>query len=333
MTRRSENESELIAMAQKHRLMDEPPINFYPSLAVALGVNEAIIFQQLHFLLGVTEKAKSKYNLVDGRWWVYNSYKEWQANYFPWIHEGTIKRLFLDLEERGLVSSMQSVKHASDRRKWYTINYEAWEQFELTIGTNCSDGSMEQNVPVVVTNCDDGYSETTQRLQTENTEEKHIHIEKPNNGFSRVSPEHPQAQQPSLSLDGLSVPDAENGSQHEKAKKPRAKKAPTGNPNTLPILDAYLAALGYQHVISGVDRKAAKTLADAGYLPEQVTVAYKWLSKQEWWRDQPHISLMALVQQIGGVLKKMGYRASPDGSVQTCQPPKPNYLTPENLYT
>lgn len=158
------------------------------------------------------------------------------------------------------------------------------------------------------------------------------HIEKPNNGFSRVSPEHPQAQQPSLSLDGLSVPDAENGSQHEKAKKPRTKRASTGNPNTIPILEAYLAALGHDHIVCGEDRKAAKLLADAGYLPEQVAAAYGWLSKQEWWREQPHISLVSLVKQIGGILKKMGYRASPDGSVQS-QSPKPNYLNPDTMYS
>lgn len=106
-------------------LLEEPPILVYPTLAKLLGINAAIIFQQLHFLLGVTEKAKSKYNFIDGQWWVYNSYPEWRE-YFPWITERTIQNHFLELEGLGIVKSRQSVKHPTDRRKWYTIDYEAW---------------------------------------------------------------------------------------------------------------------------------------------------------------------------------------------------------------
>lgn len=150
-------------------LIDEPPILVYPTLAVILGINQAVIFQQLHFLLGITEKAKNHYNFVNDRWWVYNSYAEWKASYFPWLAAGSIKRFFLELEELRLVDSMQSVKTPSDRRKWYTINYPAWEQFVLTIGTNCADGGWEQIVPMVGTKCADGYSENTAETTTENT--------------------------------------------------------------------------------------------------------------------------------------------------------------------
>lgn len=147
-------------------LMDEPPTLVYPSLAKALGINHAILFQQLHFLLSITRKAKNKHNFVEGRWWVYNTAAQWQDEYFPWLHANTIARLFRDLEEKGLVLSRQSVRNSSDRTKWYTIDYQAWHVFSQTIATNCDDEPSEQFNQMVATNCDDGYSETTTDKET-----------------------------------------------------------------------------------------------------------------------------------------------------------------------
>lgn len=146
------------------KLMDEYPILCYPSLAKALGVNHALVFQQLHFLLAITKKTKQRdklYNFVDGKWWVYNTAKEWEEDHFPWLHKGTIARIFRDLEKKGLVLSMQSVKNPSDRTKWYTIDYAAWDAYAQTITTKCDDGSSHQIVVMEGTKCDDGYTETT----------------------------------------------------------------------------------------------------------------------------------------------------------------------------
>lgn len=109
-------------------LLDEPPIMVYPSLAKAIGINQAIVLQQLHWLLNATERSKNKYNFVDGRWWVYNTYAEWQE-YFCWLSVPAIKTLFLQLERDGFILTQQGVKKATDRRKWYTIDYETWNKF------------------------------------------------------------------------------------------------------------------------------------------------------------------------------------------------------------
>ncbi len=110
-------------------ILDDSYIAFYPELAVMLGgVNHALIFQELYYLIQGNKRRKYTANEIDGQQWVYNSYLEWQETYFPWIATGTIKRVFLDLEKRGLVTSRQGVKNKSDRRKWYTIDMEAWEQ-------------------------------------------------------------------------------------------------------------------------------------------------------------------------------------------------------------
>lgn len=153
-------------------LLEEPPISVYPSLAVIFGVNTAIVLQQLHFLLNVTKRAKSKYNYVDDCWWVYNTYKEWQEDYFPWLSPRTIQRCFLELETAGIVKSRQSVKHKSDRTKWYSIDYPKCIAY-LTKHTqrakmaqsNHDDNLASSNVQ----NRHDGYTENTPETTTENT--------------------------------------------------------------------------------------------------------------------------------------------------------------------
>jgi hypothetical protein len=118
-------------------LLNEHPRLVFPTLAKMLrSADRALILQQLHFLLSITEKVDNKYNYVDNEWWVYNSYDEWQKE-FPWLSVSTISRMFLWLEYAGIVKSMQSVKHKSDRRKWYTIDYkeykrlyEEWEKLD-----------------------------------------------------------------------------------------------------------------------------------------------------------------------------------------------------------
>lgn len=157
-------------MIEKKRaphLLDEPPILVYPSLADALGINTAIVFQQLHFLLNNQKTAKNMYNFIDGRWWVYNSYSEWKENYFSWLSESTLKGIFIELENRGLILSRQGVKSKSDRRKWYTIDYEAWDKFCLTIGQKMSDGDETKNVLSNGQKVSDDCSETTTETTTE----------------------------------------------------------------------------------------------------------------------------------------------------------------------
>lgn len=169
---------------QASHLLDEAPISLYPTLAKLLGINRAVMFQQLHFLLNTTKAAKNKYNYIDGRWWVYNSYAEWQRDYFCWLSSSAIKRLFLEMEKDGIVLSRQGVKNPTDRRKWYTIDYEAWEkfigkaplkqadasaQFETPIGSFLSDGGSAQNEPLSGLKEADDLSETTTEITTDTT--------------------------------------------------------------------------------------------------------------------------------------------------------------------
>lgn len=98
-------------------LLDEYPLIVLPSLAVALGLNEAIVLQQVHYLLQISK------HVIEGRKWVYNSYPNW-CLIFPFMSERTIKRTIYALEEQGILLSDCFNKLKLDKTKWYSIDYD-----------------------------------------------------------------------------------------------------------------------------------------------------------------------------------------------------------------
>ena len=117
-------------------------------LAKAIGLNEAIVLNQLHYWIEKNKRAGN--NFHDGRYWVYNSYEDWQENDFEYWSVDTIKRTFTKLEKMGLVISGNYNKMPMDRTKWYTIDYEKMEDLaqktvsnpvKSTIRAKCTDGT------------------------------------------------------------------------------------------------------------------------------------------------------------------------------------------------
>ena len=104
-------------------LINECPVMVVPTLAVKLGVTEAIILQQVHYWL---EKSP---HIIAGRKWVYNTYKEWQLQ-IPFYSEGTIKRVIQSLEKQGYLVSANYNRTKLDKTKWYTIDYEKLAELE-----------------------------------------------------------------------------------------------------------------------------------------------------------------------------------------------------------
>lgn len=98
-------------------LISEPPLQVLPSLAVKVGLNEAIVLQQFHYWL------QRSTNIRDGYKWVYNSYKEWNKQ-FPFWGLNTLKRAITSLEKSGYLISGNYNKAGFDKTKWYRINYD-----------------------------------------------------------------------------------------------------------------------------------------------------------------------------------------------------------------
>lgn len=101
-------------------LINEPPLQVLPTLAKAIGLNKAIVLQQMHYWLGIAKIGK-----VDdqGVKWIRNSLPEWVDN-FPFWSEKTIKRIIDSLVEDDIIKRNDRLnKYPQDRTRWYTINY------------------------------------------------------------------------------------------------------------------------------------------------------------------------------------------------------------------
>ncbi|MEJ9210095.1 DnaD domain protein [Bacillus smithii] len=129
-------------------LLDEKPLIILPSLAEKVGLNEAIILQQLHYWL------QQSTNIRDGYKWVYNTYDDWKEQ-FPFWSKSTIRRTITRLENSGLIIVGNYNKLKIDNTKWYRINYEALEdmsrpsaQNEQTECSKWADGVLNLNTPL-----------------------------------------------------------------------------------------------------------------------------------------------------------------------------------------
>lgn len=84
-------------------LLNERPLVLLPQLATVIGLNEAIVLQQIHFLTTETESGKLD---ADGKRWVYNTPEGWRK-WFPFFSINTIRRTLENLRTMGLLLSSQ----------------------------------------------------------------------------------------------------------------------------------------------------------------------------------------------------------------------------------
>ena len=156
-------------MGRESRLLiDDYPLIILPELAVAIGLNEAIVLQQIHYWVENYRREGDKNHFRDGRYWIYNSLPDWQEQ-FPFWAESTIKRAIASLRKpheakdpssrvsRGpLISVTHKYNRAGfDRTNWYTINYEELSLVatKVTGGLNRRSG---QNDPTIRSKRPDG---------------------------------------------------------------------------------------------------------------------------------------------------------------------------------
>lgn len=105
------------------KLLPEYPLMVLPTLAEEIGLNEAIVLQQIHFwVVNFKQRGEERYHR-DGHWWVYNSISEWREN-FPWWSESTIRRALKSLRADGLVVRDRTGEPGK-QTSWYRVNYEA----------------------------------------------------------------------------------------------------------------------------------------------------------------------------------------------------------------
>ena len=121
-------------------LINEPPLQVLPSLAKEIGLNEAIMLQQMHYWL-----LKSA-NEFTGVKWFYKTLEEWQTE-FPFWSAMTIRRTLGSLEKQKIIKIGNFNKKKFDKTKWYTIDYQRVNrrcvQNEQTMCADRTDGCVQ----------------------------------------------------------------------------------------------------------------------------------------------------------------------------------------------
>lgn len=102
-------------------LFNKHPIVLDKNMATIIGVNEAIILQQVHYWLEINRKEGK--NFHEGRYWTYNTYDEWHEQ-FPFWSKETIKRAFKRLRSMNIIIVDRFNIYHMDRTLWYTIDYD-----------------------------------------------------------------------------------------------------------------------------------------------------------------------------------------------------------------
>lgn len=151
-------------------LIDEHPITFHPTLALAIGVNEAILLQKINLWLNC------KPHNADGRNWIYNTYKSWKEQ-LPFWSESTIKRIIKNLFDIGIIIKGNFNKSKFDKTVWYSIDYDKLDtivdqktqnyrlgQFDTTMVSSwtnreCQSDTTYTNDYTMITNNDNIYSQ------------------------------------------------------------------------------------------------------------------------------------------------------------------------------
>jgi uncharacterized phage protein (TIGR02220 family) len=137
-------------------LINESPLQIIPSLALAVGLNEAIVLQQIHF------RSLLSLHIREGEKWVFKTYDEWKRDEFPFWSVDTIKRTILRLERRGyLVSTSEYNRMRMDKTKWYRIDYLALHALTMQNAPSLNAESVEEegrieqtthsNLPLAIT--------------------------------------------------------------------------------------------------------------------------------------------------------------------------------------
>lgn len=103
-------------------LIEEYPLIILPKLASVVGLQEAIVLQQVHYWMDRTVHIKDHYR------WIYNTFDTWEEQ-FPFWSRTTIRRIIQRLrestEDRGPLLIIGNYnKKAYDRTLWYRIDYE-----------------------------------------------------------------------------------------------------------------------------------------------------------------------------------------------------------------
>jgi len=167
-------------------LTAENPLVLLPSLALEFGIPEAVFLQQMHYWMQKSEKAHN------GRKWVYNTVKDWQAQLYC-FSEATINRAIDKLRKLGVIHVDKLAKHKSNRTNYYSLDYSKLAHIvEFANQAICENHLIKLQKPsdqidqtdtvnlteTVLSKCTNGYTETTKEYSETTSKKKPKTLEK-----------------------------------------------------------------------------------------------------------------------------------------------------------
>lgn len=222
-------------------LESENPLLLLPALAEYIGLEfntigdrHALALKQVHYWLTknkdteTKKPANNRFHYRDGRWWTYNTYKEWREGNFRFWKERLVRKIFSELENMGLLISEQFQASKGNQTKWYSIDYEALEALYIKHSSDVTqNGSRLTESVTPVSESVRSYTETS---FTEITSETSFHIDTFSGGKSDTDESQNEKdltneqEQQSGTVSPTSHPDSRRRETHEtQVEKPKKK--------------------------------------------------------------------------------------------------------------
>ena len=95
-------------------------------LACLIGLNEAIVLQQLHYWIEKNKATGTNYQ--DGHFWTYGTIQQYRDRDFRFWSFETVKRTLAKLISAGFVITGNYNRMKLDQTKWYAIDYFAVDE-------------------------------------------------------------------------------------------------------------------------------------------------------------------------------------------------------------
>ncbi|MBN9413743.1 MAG: hypothetical protein J0H12_07500 [Candidatus Paracaedimonas acanthamoebae] len=124
---------------QTRLLINEAPLQIFPTLARKIGLNEAIVLQQMHYWLHRNrDKSRNSHR-------VYNTSEQWQKQ-FPFWSIDTLRRTIVSLKSQGLIIDTKVNQKKPNQCFGYTINYEALENIKACNNRTGQNDTIEETL-------------------------------------------------------------------------------------------------------------------------------------------------------------------------------------------
>lgn len=127
-----------------------------PKMAAVLGINEALVLGMVDYW--INKNKENGINYKNDRYWTFNTLKKWRERYFYFWSERTVQRIFESLEDKGLLIVGNFNKVGFDRTKWYSIDYDRFDELVAEKSDLINKYEMkevEEELEIDMTNCPD----------------------------------------------------------------------------------------------------------------------------------------------------------------------------------